>query len=163
MMDKSPPAALTEEIAAFIQQGVSMVATSRDANLQPSLARAYGCHVSPDRCRITIVLSARQSAALLADIRASGQIALAISEPRTDRAYQLKATDASIQPLRPFDHASCDAHTLAFIAAVAPLGYSEALLRAVMEIAEDDRVAVSFTPAQVFSQTPGAAAGARLA
>ncbi|MFT3733708.1 MAG: hypothetical protein QM776_01505 [Rhodocyclaceae bacterium] len=154
---------ITDELAAFIHKGVSLAAASRDANLQPSMARAYGCHISPDRRRVTLILSQKQSAALLADITASGQIALAITEPSTHRTYQLKGSDAAIVPLRPFDHASCDSHLTAFIREVMPLGFTESLLRAVMDTPIDDRVAVSFTPSDAFSQTPGASAGARLA
>lgn len=159
----APAPILSEEIAAFLQRGVSLVVASRDAQLLPSLARAYGCHVSPDRRRVTVVLSARQSGALLAAIADSGQIALAVTEPATHLSYQLKGNDAQIRPLQPFDHASCDKHVEDFVIDVSPLGYPEPLLRAVMGTAVDDRVAVSFTPAQSFDQTPGSSAGTRLA
>lgn len=161
MSDAAP--LISDELAAFVQKGVSLAVASRDANLQPSMARAYGCHISPDRRRVTLVVSQRQSAALIADISASGQIALAITEPTTHRTYQLKGKDAAVVPLRPFDHASCDAHLKAFVAEVMPLGFTEELLRTVMDTRVNDRIAISFTPHEVFSQTPGHTAGARIA
>lgn len=157
------PAPLTEEIAAFAQGGVSIVASSRDANLQPSLARVFAFHASPDRRHVTIVVSAPQAAALLADVEACGQIAVAITEPSTHRSYQVKGRHARVQTLRPFDHAACEQHTELFLREVCPLGFTEPLVRAVLDIPPSDRVAISFTPEQSFSQTPGTTAGVRLA
>lgn len=154
---------LSEEIAAFMQRGVSVVVASRDANLQPSLARAYACYASPDRTRVTIVVAPSQCAALLADIRTSRKLTLAVTEPSTHRTYQLKADDATVQPVRAFDHACCDTHTEIFIEEVRLMGHSEALVRAIMDTEENDRIAISFTPQESFNQTPGPAAGARLA
>ncbi|MEC5400125.1 hypothetical protein [Uliginosibacterium sp. H1] len=158
MSDPLPPL-LSEEIVAFMKRGVSIVAASRDDCLQASMARVGGCHVAPDRRSVTLVLSARQSVALLADVTACGQIAVAITEPSTHRTVQLKGSDAVVEPLRPFDHASAEAHIEAFVAEVGPMGYGEALTRAVVHPRPDDRVAISFTPLQAFSQTPGAKAG----
>lgn len=158
-----PDTPLTDEVAAFIQGGVSIAVASCDAGLHASLARAYACRVSPDRSRITLVLRSSQAAAVLADIRATGRISAAFTQPSTHRTYQLKGTDAVIEPLRPFDHACVDARNEAFWMDVQPFGiYSRELVFAVMGSDPADRTAVSFTPRQVFSQTPGAGAGTRL-
>ncbi|MDQ8020964.1 MAG: hypothetical protein REI94_03945 [Moraxellaceae bacterium] len=161
MSDPLPPL-LSEEVVTFMKRGVSIVAASRDDSLHASMARVGGCYVAPDRRSVTLVLSERQSAALLADIRACGHIAVAITEPSTHRTVQLKGVDATVRPVRPFDHACVEAHIGVFVAEVGPMGHDEPLTRAVVYPLPHDRVAISFTPTQAFSQTPGANAGEAL-
>ena len=83
----------------MVAGGVSIIVAGRDARNETTVARAVGCRMAEDGRRITVFLSAAQSGALLADVRANGCVAVVFSEPTTHRAIQLKGTDAAIVPL----------------------------------------------------------------
>jgi hypothetical protein len=160
MTNQSPP--LDAEHAAFIQSGVSIVAAARNADHETTVSRAVGCRVSTDRRQVTILLSAAQSAALLADVRANGVIAVVFSQPRAHRAIQLKGIDAAVVPLAPEDPHLVAAYRRLLATEVAPMGFSDVFVRAVMSVVPGDIVAVAFTPSAAFLQTPGPKAGTQL-
>jgi len=154
---------LDDDHAAFIQRGISIIAASGDAANVPSLDRALGCKVSPDRRSVTIFLTTASADRLLADVKRCGRIAVVFSEPPTHRTIQLKGDDAAIVPLAATDREIVKAHAEAMVEAVASIGNPAGIARAVMTCpASDQLVAVAFTPTAAFVQTPGPRAGARL-
>jgi hypothetical protein len=82
--------------ARFIEGGVSINASSRDANKTPSMARAVGCRISADRRSVTVLLAKSRAPELLDSITFCHQIAVVFSEPSTHRTIQLKGTDAAV-------------------------------------------------------------------
>lgn len=160
MIGEEPP--LDAEHAAFIQGSVSIIVASRDTGHETTLSRAVGCRVSADRRRVVVFLSAAQSGALLADLRATGVIAAVFSRPRTHRAIQLKGADAQVTALDAEDRHLLAAYRQGMAAEVRPLGFPEAFARALFAVAPDDVVAVAFTPSAAFLQTPGPKAGTPL-
>jgi Pyridoxamine 5'-phosphate oxidase len=153
---------LDPEHAAFVQGGVSIIAASRNANNEPSLSRAIGCRVAQDRRQVTFFLSAAQSGALLADLRANGAVAVVFSQPSTHRTLQLKGTDAAVTTLGKDDVHILAAYRQRLTAELAPLGFSEPFTRALFSCPTGDVVAVNFTVAEAFVQTPGPKAGTPL-
>ena len=87
-------AALDEELAAFIQSGVSIVVAGRNDDMVGDVIRGCGCRVSADRRRVTVLVDPIRSDALLDDITSNGMIAVVFSRPSTHRSIQLKGTDA---------------------------------------------------------------------
>jgi len=148
--------------ADFITGGVSIIAAARDDGHETTVSRAVGCRVSDDLRRVTILLAASQSGALLADVRANGSIAVVFSEPRTHRAIQLKGTDAALAPLEADDPHRMAAYRARFAEQVSPFGHSEAFVRKILGVAPGDLVAIAFTPSGAFLQTPGPKAGSPL-
>lgn len=163
MPDSTPHVTLDEELVAFMQGGVSLHAASRDAGCVPNLSRAVGCRVSPDRTRVTVFLLASHSAAMLADFRANGAIALVVSLPSSHRTVQLKGLDAAIEPLQDTDHILIARLREAFVKELVSLGYAAPLPQTLLSGARGDVVAVGFTVSGAFIQTPGPAAGSPLA
>ncbi len=153
---------LDEELAAFIQGGVSILAASRDARLVPSLARAVGCRAAPGRPHVAVFLLASQSGALLADYRANGAIAVVFSQPSTHRTLQLKGSDAAPEPLEEGDWVRVARYREALTAELVAIGHLGALGRALLAGDRGDLVAVGFTVSAAFEQTPGPAAGTAL-
>lgn len=154
---------IDEELAAFLQSGMSLHVASRGAGLEPRVARAVGCRVSPDRRLVTVFVLASQAGPLLGDFAANGDIAFVASYPSTHRTVQLKGRDARPVPLDPADESLVARQADAFVADLAKLGYEEALPRSLLAGECADVVAVAFTPLQAFAQTPGPGAGAPLA
>jgi hypothetical protein len=155
-------ALLDEAHAAFIQSHVAINVGARDADNVATLARALGCRVSADRRMVTVFVSVPRSQSLLDNLRANGAIAVVISRPSTHQTIQLKGTDAAIAPIEDADRATIAAYLESFVEDLASIGYRENFARIVLSGAEDQVVAVTFTPTAAFAQTPGPGAGARL-
>jgi len=153
---------LDPEHATFIQGRVSIIAASRDTHNEPNLSRAVGCRVAPDRRSVTLFLFAAQSGALLANLRANGTIAVVFSEPSTHRTLQLKGRDANVAPMEITDAQILVAYREGFAEELAGMGYQEVFARTLLGCATGDVVAVSFTVAEAFVQTPGPKAGTPL-
>ena len=149
--------------ADFLVPGVSVIAASRDARNLPSVTRGLACRVSADRSTLTVLLRRSQAAAVLADVEAGGWITTCHSQPSTHRTIQLKGEDARILPPADDDWALVDRFVDGFCGELAPLGYTEAFVRALLHCPAGDLVAVCFTPREIYSQTPGPNAGARVA
>jgi hypothetical protein len=161
-MTAPPPTLLDEEQASFIQGGVSMVAASCDARHVPSIGRVAGCRVAADRRRVTVILAASQAPQLLADIRANRRIAVVFSRPSTHRSFQLKSDNATARPLERDELGVVHRHIDAFAADIALLGHDLPRARALLACAEEDLIAIDFTPDAAFEQTPGPSAGKQI-
>jgi hypothetical protein len=154
---------LTDEICEFLTGGVSILLASRSATLAPSMARATGCRVvDGGRSALRIIISTAHAGQLLEDVRGSGMISATFSVPNTHRTMQFKGNDARILPVEAADRVVVEAYLKAFAAAINPRGFSEEFTRA-FHAAPSDEVAIEFSPTEAFQQTPGPAAGARIA
>ena len=150
------------EHAAFMQGGISMNVAGCGANLAPSVARALGCLISPQRTSVRLLVSRGQAAAVLEHVRQSGKLAAVFSEPATHRTIQLKGEDAVVEPAAPDDIDTVVRYRAAFVAHLETVGYKPALIYAFLACPASDLCAIGFTPSTAFSQTPGAAAGQSL-
>ena len=148
--------------AALMQSGVSVHLASRDGSNVPSVGRALGCRIAPDRGRVTIFVSAAQAPDLVADLRASRMVAAVFSRPSTHETIQIKGDDATIDALAAGDLARIAAYADALVRDLQALGHAEAFGRALVDFDPADLVAVAFTPRAAFRQTPGPNAGAPL-
>lgn len=147
---------------ALLRTGFMVTVASRDAAHVPSVTRALGCRVAPDRRRVTVFLLASQSDTLLRDLRATGAIAAVFSQPSTHRTIQLKGPDATIRAVEPGDVELIEANAAAALADLALAGFPESFARTIFAYDAPDVVAVGFTPTTAFVQTPGPQAGRRL-
>ncbi len=154
---------LDSECAAFIETGVSISLAACGPDRMPSMSRGLGCKVVDGGQQISIFLRRSQSAELLANIRDSSRVANVFSLPSSNRTLQLKGSDARIVPFAAEDLCIIERHVADFVLEVVPLGMSEAVVRAILAYPPDDLVAVTYSPAAAFSQTPGPKAGEPLA
>lgn len=166
-MDPRPEPLLSAPFATFLEGGMSINVAARDARNLPSISRALGCRFSRDRRRLTVFLSRSQAAAVLADVRENGAIAVVFADPATHESWQFKGGDAREEPLARGDAGRIRAYVETFVRDVTPLGYPPDLIRLLFTSpreapAPGDWTTVTFTPAAVFTQTPGQAAGERV-
>ena len=153
---------LSDDICDFLSGGVSIIVAARNALLRPSISRARGCRVVRDGDRrLRILVSIAQAGDLLDDVRSTGLVAVTFSVPSTHRTLQFKGVDAHIAPVDDDDRAVMRAYAKAFAMEIRPLGFSGEFAQTFLT-APDDEVAIEFTPNDVFQQTPGPQAGARL-
>jgi hypothetical protein len=161
-MPRGRPSLLDADHAAFLQGAVSLGIASRDAERRPSVSRAWGCLVSADRRRVTVYVSPDQSAALLADIGATRQVAVVASMPSTHRTIQVKGEDAVVRALRADERAVVGRYAEAFGEELARVGHGGPFAAAYLAAAAGPLTAVTFTPSAAFAQTPGPDAGRSL-
>ena len=150
---------LDAELAAFMQSGVSVIVATRDASLDPEVVRAGGCRVSRDRRRVTVLVDPARAERLLADVAANGMLAAVFSQPSTHRTIQLKGSDAATATAGRRDRALLASQRSAWIEDLTRIGYSRDLAEALWGPLPQALVAVVFTPAAAYQQTPGPAAG----
>ena len=159
---KAAPPLLDAAQAAFLAGPVAVGMASHDGGGVPSLSRAFGCKVSPDRREVTVFLSRLRSGALLRDLDAGQPVAAVFSRPLTHETLQLKAGQVLLRDLATGEREIMETAGEAFIAELVALGYAEAFCRALMSPCADEAVAAIFTPTALYEQTPGPKAGARL-
>ena len=147
---------------ALLHTGFMVTVASRDAAHVPSVTRALGCRVAPDRRRVTVFLLASQSATLRRDLRETGAIAAVFSQPSTHRTIQIKGSDATLGAIEPGDMELIDANAAAALADLVLSGFPESFARTLFAYDAPDLVAIGFTPSTAFVQTPGPQAGRRL-
>lgn len=153
------PAVLDEAWAAFIQGGVSIVASSRDREHVPRTARANGCRLSRDRRTVTALFPVSRSRSLIEAADSSGAFAIVFTQPSTHVSLQLKGADARIVETAAADARLVERYARAFAADLEPLGFSREFVRALVGCGTTDLAAIAFTPDAVFIQTPGPRAG----
>ena len=153
---------LSPEHIAMIDKGVSAIVASRNAARRPSLMRAVGTGISPDGARITVFVASSQSRQLLQDVAATGCIAVVFSEPLSHRTVQVKAHEAELRAATEADVPLLQRYLASMEYEVGCVGYDAPFVRAMLGFRLDDVVAISFSPAEAFDQTPGPKAGTAL-
>jgi hypothetical protein len=161
-MSPTTPSPIGPEQAALMTGQVSIIVGSRDARLRPHLMRAVGCRLSPDRHRVTLLMPLGGSRELLDDLRDNGRIAVVFTEPSSNRTLQLKGEDARVTACDADDAALAERYLRGFVDEIAQLGFSAQVAHTLVGH-DEQRVAVHFTVAAAFEQTPGPAAGEPLA
>jgi hypothetical protein len=150
------------EQAALMARRVSIIVGSRDATLRPHVMRAVGCRLSADRRRVTLLMPQHSSREVLNDLRDNGQIAVVFSEPSTHHTLQLKGSDAVVAPCGGDDTALAEHYLQGFVDEIGQLGFTAQVAHGILGH-DNDLIAVHFTVAAAFEQTPGPAAGQTLA
>jgi hypothetical protein len=159
----APPAAsLPDDVAAFIQGGVSITVASRDERLVPSIAKALGCHVGEGGREVTVLMFAPAAEAVARDIARHGRAAVVFSRPSTNKTVQLKGRDVRSVPVRPGDVAIVRRYLALFADDLQTLGWGHDYVDGVFRYDPGQLVAIRFTPEGAFLQTPGPGAGAAM-
>ncbi|MBS0340643.1 MAG: hypothetical protein JSS56_08950 [Proteobacteria bacterium] len=158
----SAPGLLSPEHIDMIDRGVSVIVSSRDAALRPSLMRAVGSRINADGTEITVYLARSQSRQLLQDLAASGRIAVVFSSPSTHRSVQVKGTGINGRAATAQDLPLLQRYLQAMEFEICSIGYRLEFVRAMLAFDLEDLVAISFTPSEAFDQTPGPKAGSQI-
>lgn len=165
LLTSSPARTLTSAEYDLMQRGVSILVAASTVDRRTSVVHAVGCRVRQraDASEVTVLLRPSHSPALLADIRRTGEVAVAFCLPSTHKTLQLKARDARLEPPQPDDPLLVRRLALAFGEDIALLNEPAELGRQLFAGDEGDLIALVFTPLTAFDQTPGPRAGVQLA
>lgn len=164
MNKMDPPIPVLDEYnAGFIQKYVSINIAARDDRNVPSVTRAYGCRVVPDRSQVMVYICETGNSRLITNLTSNGVIAAVFSRPTTHETLQLKTSDAHmVYPLAEVDYQIINEYRQFMVEELALIGYPASFVNALVPGAEVISHGVLFTPQHAFVQTPGPNAGRKL-
>ncbi|MEW5919277.1 MAG: pyridoxamine 5'-phosphate oxidase family protein, partial [Gemmatimonadota bacterium] len=119
---------ISDELAQFLESGLSIVVATRDGDLQPDGASAWAARVHDDRTHLTVYLYEEAAARMLRNLNAYPQIALDFDRPTTHRACQVKGVYLSARPAEAAERALVDQQVGAFAADLDEIGIPGAML-----------------------------------
>lgn len=154
-------AALSDEVASFIESGVSIVVAVVGPARRALSGRALAARVMPD-ATIRVIYPEEGNAALTASARTGGPIAVTFSAPLSHRTLQIKGFSSRIEDLEAEDMASVRQQGGAFAAILVTVGHSPAFVQAFSDYLSTTLLVLSFPAEEAFEQTPGPGAGRSL-
>ena len=160
-MEQSGPApVLDRAVIEFIHGGVAVGVATRDDDLKPEFARAWGPEVSADGRSLRLCVAAPEGSRMRANLEQNGAVAVGFSPPTIARAVQVKGVVAAMGEPETADLERVERHVGSFVAEAERIGAPVELSRRMF--VGTGLVAVRFSIDEVFDQTPGPTAGRRL-
>lgn len=148
---------------ALLARPIAISISGRDAGLRPSVCHAYGCRLIDGGRRIRLFVLRDEARQLLADIAANGEVATVYSDVRSFRSLQIKGRDAVTDTFNEADAAAHVEHHRITAEELVALGYAAPLANGYFSVPRNpDLIAIEFTPKDIFQQTPGPGAGAKI-
>lgn len=148
-----------EELLTFLEGPVMTILASRDAAMRPAIGRAVGTRRREGGMLDTMV-SRAQWPQLLVNLTEGAPVALTFVRPHDYRSYQLKGFCAGLAPVDEGELAWARAYIAATSKALTALGVTP---RQISCWATDiDLMRLRWRPRDLFVQTPGPQAGARV-
>jgi hypothetical protein len=147
---------ITEELAQFLESGLAIMVSTRDAELQPDGTWAWATCVHADRRRLTVFLYDEAARQMLRNLEAYPEIALAFDAPTTHRACQVKGLYVSSRPGEPAERAVVERQVDGFFAQLEAIGIPRAMTTGWTTW---PCTALEVRVTQLFEQTPGPGTG----
>ena len=152
-------APISDELAAFLESGVSIAIATRDGDLEPDGAAGLAARVHEDRTHITLYVHTRAGSALVRDLERHPQIAVLFDLPSSHRACQVKGEFTGSRRARVSEQNEVMRQGEAFRADLELIGIPRVLTG---HWTSWPCVALELRAAQVFEQTPGPGTGGLL-
>lgn len=151
---------LSDELRAFLRDGLDVQLATRDAGLKPHGTRICALRVDADGTHVEVFAPKAGVGTVLDNLRANGRVALMCSRASDSRTLQLKGSYVSHRPAKPSERAFVAAQWALFEQDLTRLGLPTGILATwTMWPSVVVRVRVE----QVYEQTPGPGAGAAIA
>jgi hypothetical protein len=150
---------LTAELAEFLHGGVVVVAATRSAQNVPELTRGWGPRVWDDGTVVTLCLSTTTGSRTRENLEQNGTVAATFVLPTTYRGVQLKGEVTSTSEPTEDELRRVDEHLARLTGQTRVLGVPDEVMA---RLRKPPFVCVSFRVQEVYDQTPGPGAGARL-
>jgi hypothetical protein len=152
------------KIIRFLEERASLgFAGTRDHDLVPFGHRVPGWHVDRSGRTLTAFLPDASAPRLLDALRDNGRIALTFEEVGTHETYQVKGQYLRHRPVRPAEIEIADVMRERFARGLRSLNNDEQVAALMAASIPAPGLAVEIGVEEVFVQTPGPGAGARIA
>jgi hypothetical protein len=150
---------IDDELAGFLQQGLGIHLSTRNAQLQPGGARVAAVRVEDDHLHVTAYVAKVAARRVLPDLEANGQAALVFGRPIDDRACQVKAVFVNARPASTRERPLIEAQWNGFLDQLERIGIPRA---AAAGWVTWPALAIRLRATALFNQTPGPEAGTPL-
>ncbi len=150
---------LSDELARFLESGLSIVVGVRNAALRPDGATACAVRVHDDRVHLTVFMYTANASRLASSLADCPQVALALDLPTTHRACQVKGTVVETRPALEAERPEVERQLDAFCRDLEELGIPRVMF-AGWKTWPCTALVVRAT--ELFEQTPGPGTGERL-
>jgi hypothetical protein len=152
------------KVIRFLEDRASIgFAASRDDNLVPRGHRVSGWQTDSTGRTITVFVAPAWTAGLVDALRSNGRIAITIEEVGTHETYQIKGRYVSDRAVRPEEIEIANRARERFVRALLALLPGEPVGSMLGPSIPTPSLAVAVEVQEVFLQTPGPAAGRRIA
>ena len=147
---------ISDELAAFIESGLSINVGTRNSELEPDGVIAWAARVHDDRAQITIYLHRDAAEAMVRNLRVHPEIAVLLERPTSHIACQVKGSFVSSRPAKASERAEVEKQADKFCAELEAIGIPRTLTGGsqIWPCA-----AIQMRATQLFAQTPGPGAG----
>jgi hypothetical protein len=146
-------------VRELIAGGVATIVASRDERLRPSIGRGWAIALSDSGTEVTLCVEAPAGSRMHDNLQSNGAIAVTCSRPTTYRTVQLKGRVTTIAQPSAEQLAAVDRHAEAFSNEAEQVGLGP---DSGVRLLDRGLASVSFKVAEVYDQTPGPSAGARM-
>lgn len=147
---------IDDELARFIESGLSVTAASRDSELQAEGAVAWAVRVEEDRVHAAVYLHENAAPLMLRNLREHPEFAVLVDRPSNHRACQLKGIYVSSRRARAAERAEIERQANGFRAELEAIGIPRAMT---VGWKLWPCVAIRFRVTHLYEQTPGPGAG----
>lgn len=149
-------ALIPDELAGFLQSGLSIVAATRDGDLQPHGAAACAVRVHEDRAHVTAFFYEEAARQMLRNLKLHPEIALDCDLPTSHRACQVKGVYVASRRAKVSERAEIERQLEAFVVDLEAMGLPRAMLDGWKAW---PCTAIDVQVTQLFEQTPGPGTG----
>jgi hypothetical protein len=150
---------IPDEVAQFLQEGLSIHVATRDAPMAPLGARALALRVHEDGTRLTVFVAEAAVARLRPALEVSRQAAVNVGRPIDDRACQVKGVLEGLRPADAADLQVIEAQWRGFLDQLTLIGVAP---DAIASWVTSPAHAIELRVTALFEQTPGPLAGTAL-
>ena len=150
---------IPDEVAQFLQEGLSIHVATRDAHMAPLGARALALRVHEDGTRLTVYVAEAAAVRLRGALEVSRQAAVNVGRPVDDRACQVKGVLEGMRSADADDRPIIDTQWRGFLDQLSFIGVAP---DAVAAWVTWPALAVELRVTALFEQTPGPLAGTAL-
>ena len=145
-------------LEAMLDEGVVILVVTRDDDLRPHVARAWGGLLDTEAGRLDLAVTVHDDGRVVADLEANGSVAVLIGRPSTYQTMQITGHVELIGTPGPTDLERINVHLERLVTEGATIGLPKSLVRLAGERWVTIRVALD----QFYEQTPGHKAGSAL-
>jgi hypothetical protein len=147
---------ISDELAGFLQSGLSINVATRDDELQAEGAVAWAVQIHDNRSRMTVFLPDNSARPLLRNLKAHPEIALLFDKPTSHRACQVKGRFISSRRAKAADRAEVERQLGGLSEDLEAIGIPRAMTA---EWRIWPCIAIELQATHFFEQTPGPGAG----
>jgi hypothetical protein len=151
---------ISPDLKAFLEGGLAVHVGTRNQGLEPAGVRASAVQVDDEGRELVVYVPKVAIKHILPDLEANGQAAVVFVRPHDDRSCQVKGEFVSARSASTREKDIVLAQWNGFLDALERIGIPRSMLG---HWAVWPSVAIRLRATALFDQTPGPAAGARLA